>query len=214
MIVHNGVLSTINAEITSGYDGGRWDGSGIISSAAIGSFETTLGVISNDINGQIFTHSFTGQPAVISDILVRYTYYGDADLSGAVTAADYLQIDNAFDADQAYYEQNPGGNAPPLTGWYNGDFNYDGFINGDDYTLIDNAYNSQGSVSFEAVPASQIASNTAQIAGASKASTVAVSSSKEVRQFAVMVANPTTGDNIDSQELKKRRAGVWEMLES
>jgi hypothetical protein len=29
-----------------------------------------------------------------------------------------------------------------------------------------------------------------------------------------MVANPTTGDNIDSQELKKRRAGVWEMLES
>ena len=104
MIVHNGVLSTIDAEITSGYDGGRWDGSGIISSSGIGSFETTLGVISNDVNGRIFTANFTGQPAVISDILVRYTYYGDADLSGAVTAADYLQIDNAFDADQAGFQ--------------------------------------------------------------------------------------------------------------
>ena len=94
------------------------------------------------------------------------------------------------------------------------DFNYDGFINGDDYTLIDNAYNSQGSVSFEAVPASQIATNTAQIASKSPASAVAVSDNKEVRQFAAAVANPLTDDNTDAQELKKRRPSAWEMLES
>jgi hypothetical protein len=53
----------------------------------------------------------------------------------------------------------------------------------------------------------------AQIAGASKASTVAVSGSKEVRQFAVTVANPITTDSINAQELKKRRTSAWEMLE-
>lgn len=99
-----------------------------------------------------------------------------------------------------------------LSGWSNGDFNYDGVINGDDYTLIDNAYNSQGSVSFEAVPASQIATNTAQIASASRASTFAVPGSKEVWQF-VVVANPSATDNTDTQELKKRRLSAWEMLE-
>ena len=43
---------------------------------------------------------------------MKYTYYGDANLDGAVDGADYQQIDNGF-----------GGG---LTGWSNGDFNYDG----------------------------------------------------------------------------------------
>jgi hypothetical protein len=35
-----------------------------------------------------------------------------------------------------------------------------------------------------------------------------------VRQFVAVVANPLTGDNTDTQELKKRRLGVWEMLKA
>ena len=93
-----------------------------------------------------------------TDVLMKYTYAGDADLSGTVTATDYMLIDNGF---------NSGGT---LTGWRNGDFNYDGVINGDDYTLIDNAFNTQGTTSFAGIsagPAEMIASNTDQIAGAS-----------------------------------------------
>ncbi len=91
-------------------------------------------------------------------MLVKYTYAGDADLSGTVNASDYIQIDTGFAS---------GGT---LKGWYNGDFNYDGTINGDDYTLIDNAFNTQGTTSFAGIsagPAEMIASNTDQIAGAS-----------------------------------------------
>ena len=64
-----------------------------------------------------------------TDILVRYTYYGDADLNGTVNATDYTLVDNGF---------NMG-----LTGWVHGDFNYDQLVNGDDYSLMDNAFNTQ-----------------------------------------------------------------------
>jgi hypothetical protein len=74
-----------------------------------------------------------------TDVLIKFTYYGDTNLDGSVTAQDYLAIDNAF----SYNAANP---TTPLTGWNNGDFNYDGVINGDDYTLIDNAFNSQSTV--------------------------------------------------------------------
>jgi hypothetical protein len=65
-----------------------------------------------------------------TDVLVKYTYYGDTDLNGGVDGSDYTRIDNGF--------------LNHLTGWSNGDLNYDGIINGSDYTLIDNAYNMQG----------------------------------------------------------------------
>jgi hypothetical protein len=60
-------------------------------------------------------------------VLVKYTYYGDANLDGIVNGADYQQIDNGF--------------GMHLTGRSNGDFNYDGVVDGSDYSLIDNTYN-------------------------------------------------------------------------
>jgi hypothetical protein len=131
-----------------------------------------LAAVINDTNqsGTLSTtplmSTFDGVPVADGDILVKYTYYGDATLTGSVTAADYLQIDNAYSYNQAHP-------STPLTGWYNGDFNYDGVINGDDYSLIDNAYNSQGSASFAGVsagPANMIAGDTDQIAPAAVAS--------------------------------------------
>jgi PEP-CTERM motif len=111
------------------------------------------------VSGSPFNHgltTFDGQAVNDGDVLVKYTYYGDALLNGNVSAGDYVQIDNGFNMH--------------LTGWYNGDFNYDSVINGDDYALIDNAYNTQGSVSFAGIsagPADMVASNTSQIAGES-----------------------------------------------
>jgi fibronectin-binding autotransporter adhesin len=164
---------------------GAWTGTGasgafIESSAAAASPSTmALAIVINDTN-QSGSGSLSGVPLVAAaspfnsgkttfdgqtvadgDVLVKYTYYGDALLTGRVIAADYIQIDNGFNS------------AGALKGWYNGDFNYDGVINGDDYTLIDNAFNTQGSVSFAGVsagPAEMIAGNTDQIAGASSSS--------------------------------------------
>jgi autotransporter-associated beta strand protein len=130
------VLATVTNQTRQGFDGGTWNGAGgIVSSTAAGSGQhlTALGVIQNNQSGiALFTasHQFEGITPGVADILTKFTYYGDANLSGNVDGSDYSLIDNG------YLEH--------LTGWYNGDFNYDGVVNGSDYTLIDNAFNSQG----------------------------------------------------------------------
>jgi hypothetical protein len=62
-------------------------------------------------------------------VLVKFTYFGDADLSGSIDATDYSLIDNGY-----IYQ---------LSGWINGDFDYSGSIDATDYALIDNAYVNQ-----------------------------------------------------------------------
>jgi hypothetical protein len=113
----------------------------------------SLGVMSNTAsNGQAIHATFDGASVLASTVFVKYSYYGDADLSGQVDGSDYSRIDNGF--------------LNHLTGWSNGDFNYDGIINGSDYTLIDNAFNRQGAalpsvmVAPQATAAAQIASTT------------------------------------------------------
>jgi autotransporter-associated beta strand protein len=167
LVVQSGSLSAITAAVKQGYNGGGWNGSaGITSSAAAAatSHLLALGVIQNS-NDQTTTGSvlyggtfpaFDGATAsAATDVLVKFTYYGDANLDGQVDGSDYTLIDNGFHNH--------------LTGWYNGDFNYDGVVDGSDYTLIDNAFNTQG-----AVIASQFAGvsalSTAQLAGNSGSS--------------------------------------------
>ena len=59
-------------------------------------------------------------------MLVRYTYYGDTDLSGAVTLDDHTLFTNGY--------QNNGST------WIRGDLDYSGFVTLDDYTLFLKAY--------------------------------------------------------------------------
>ena len=144
LIGYRGSLSQITNQVKSGYASGTWQGNGITSSAAAADTThlTALGVIQNTVDGvttngaQLYS-TFDGVSVYSNDVLVGYTYYGDANLDGQVDGSDYSRIDNA-----ALNNQNSSNT--PLTGWYNGDFNYDGVIDGSDYTLIDNAYNSQG----------------------------------------------------------------------
>jgi autotransporter-associated beta strand protein len=166
MVVRGGSLTTINNQAAYGFNGGTWNNAdGIVSSAAAADSThlTALGVIQNDNgtgSGTALYNTFDGQPVVDSDILVKYTYYGDTDLNGEVDGSDYSRIDYA-------YENNQNSSNTQLTGWFNGDFNYDGVIDGSDYTLLDNAFNSQG-----AIISAEIASPTAQIAGGLGASAV------------------------------------------
>jgi autotransporter-associated beta strand protein len=144
----NSSEGAITTQVAAAYNHGNWNGSaaGIITSsvaAADTSHLTAIG-ISTGIN------SFEGATVNPTDVLIKYTYYGDATLDGSVTSADYTLIDNGF--------------LSHATGWQNGDFNYDNVVNGSDYTLIDNAFNTQG-----ALIASQIASPTAQVAGGASA---------------------------------------------
>jgi hypothetical protein len=135
LVVQGGDLSTISSMLTSGFAGGYWNGAGIKSSAAANDphFLTALGVLANTADGvNPIYQTFDGYNAGPSDILVKYTYYGDADLSGTVNGADYQKIDVGF-------------NTSGATHWSDGNFNYDPAVNGTDYSLIDNAFNQQGS---------------------------------------------------------------------
>lgn len=92
---------------------------------------------------------FDNYNAYPTDILIKYTYYGDANLDGQVDGTDYSRIDNGY--------------LSHSTGWLNGDFNYDNTIDGSDYTLIDNAFNTQG---VNLTSSAEVAVPTVQIAGA------------------------------------------------
>ncbi len=130
----NGSIYTgVAGLIASGYAGdGSWSGSGIVTSqsAAIApNALTSVGVASAGAAGRA-GGAFGGFPVAAGDVLVTYTYTGDANLDGVINGDDYFQIDSAF--------------PEHLTGWINGDFNYDGVINGDDYFFIDSNFRAQG----------------------------------------------------------------------
>jgi hypothetical protein len=67
---------------------------------------------------------FGGVSVASGDVLVMYTYMGDANLDGFISGDDYTTID--------FNTATPG-----AAGYGNGDFNYDGIISGDDYAAID-----------------------------------------------------------------------------
>jgi hypothetical protein len=123
---------TIEALVQRARNNGAWDKPGITSTTARNDAANNmnLGVISGaeytSVGG---TGTFAGRPYADSDTLVKYTSNGDTNLSGSITADDYLRTDIGLDTRR--------------TGWVNGDFNYSGSVDFQDYVLIDIAYNLQ-----------------------------------------------------------------------
>ena len=90
-----------------------------------------------NLTGPLYT-TFDGEAVGVNDVLVKYTWFGDADLNGQVNSNDYFQIDTGF--------------LTGLSGWLNGDFDYDGAITSNDYFLIDRSFLGQGSPILSAPP--------------------------------------------------------------
>jgi T5SS/PEP-CTERM-associated repeat protein len=125
MIPYTGTspLATIRGDIASGYDKGKWDGVGIVSSTAQSNthHSTSLGIAEASVvlgisGSQIGI--WDEQEVTATTVLVMYTWYGDANLDGVVNATDLAMIKSNG------------------TIWSNGDFNYDGVVNADDYALF------------------------------------------------------------------------------
>ena len=113
-----------------------WNGNGIMSSVAAGDANllTAVGVIDNTdplVGGRT---TFEGQEVDASSILLKYTYWGDANFDGRINFDDYDISD--------YYYWFP---APAAQmGWWTGDFDMDGDVDFDDYDKMDYAYWFQG----------------------------------------------------------------------
>jgi len=135
-------FADVAAWLAAGFGGGPagyWDGPGIQSSAAAAHPQrlAALGVIDNSdpdpkVGGLA---DLEGEPVSLESVLVRYTWWGDANLDGIVDSNDYDMIDTNW----ILWTQE--GRVP--TGgfrWAVGDFNYDGVIDSNDYDKIDNAW--------------------------------------------------------------------------
>jgi fibronectin-binding autotransporter adhesin len=164
LIIHNTSLGAVTAMLHNGYNGGQWNGStgiGSTTAATDSTHLTALGVILNNVDGSTPLYGegdtygdFIGLSPAATDVLVKYTYYGDTNLDGVVDGSDYSRIDAA-------YLNNLNSSNASLTGWFNGDFNYDGVVDGSDYTLIDNAFNQQGASLASAVATAQVGGSSA-----------------------------------------------------
>jgi hypothetical protein len=123
----------ISKLVQSGRNGGQWNGDGIITTSLSGAADKlhSIGVATADQIGKV-GQTFGGITLTSGDVLVMYTYGGDANLDGKINIDDYGLIDSHV------------GQSGTAFGWHNGDFNYDGKINIDDYGIIDSNIGAQG----------------------------------------------------------------------
>ena len=179
----------------------NWDGPGITSASARTSNVATgfdlvgLGVIRNSdldvttgIPGSSYT-SFGGVPVTADDVLLKYTYIGDANLNGVVSFDDYVGMDNAFF------------DLIPNLGWATGDVTFDNAINFDDYSKVDQAFFFQGA---------PLASGAASMSPVPLQAGVAAGDSDSVDVFVPVFAPIAigVGNNVDNTH----RDAVWEDL--
>ncbi|MBC8107571.1 MAG: hypothetical protein H7Z14_13350 [Anaerolineae bacterium] len=127
-------LAVIQSLINAARANGTWTGSGLTSSTARTSNpkNRTLGAIEASSFKSIYgvNAPFAGESIDTTAVLVKFTYYGDADFNGVVDFDDYSRIDAGFNNNR--------------TGWMNGDVDGNGIVDFDDYSLIDQAFNTQG----------------------------------------------------------------------
>jgi hypothetical protein len=106
-------IASIGAWIASGYNGGRWNGNGIVSSdARNNSLSYGIGYADS---------ADPGNPAGLPSgtIEIAYTLLGDADLNRVVNGVDFGILAANFNK--------------AVSRWDEGDFNYDNVVNGIDF---------------------------------------------------------------------------------
>jgi autotransporter-associated beta strand protein len=155
LVIHNGNVTTTLAQLRSGLNssGALWTGAGITSStaAANGAANSNatvfaVGAIKNIDKNNAFIYSTWPAPPspdpgatglTTTDVLVKYTYFGDADLNGVVdNTTDYDLWSNGF--------TNAG--LAATNGWLYGDFDFSGIVdNTTDYDLWSTGFAHQGS---------------------------------------------------------------------
>jgi hypothetical protein len=116
---------TIRSAISRGYNGGSWTGTGLTSTAARNDplKKTALGyaVVSDVLQDVGGVYTYNGQTVTATSTIVKYTYYGDADINGQVDIADLGRL--------ASHWQTAGV-------WSEGDFDYDGSVGVNDLGML------------------------------------------------------------------------------
>ena len=121
-------LLAIRSQLITGYATGNWNGPGIDSTSASNdsSHASALGYGEASTLGITTFAGHTLSDA--TDVLVRYTLSGDANLDGVVNALDFNALATHF-------------GEPGTTIWTDGDFNYDGQVSTMDFISLSQNFN-------------------------------------------------------------------------
>jgi hypothetical protein len=131
LILPNDTAAAVQVMLAAGFNQGHWNGGGGINSSSAGADATGLTALGCADNAILNRTVFAGVSGLDgTEILVKYTYYGDADLNGATTLDDFTLFLNGY--------QNSG------TTWVQGDYDYSGLVTLDDFTLFLAGYQQQG----------------------------------------------------------------------
>ncbi|HEY7088119.1 MAG TPA: VCBS repeat-containing protein [Tepidisphaeraceae bacterium] len=122
--------SVIRGYLTSGRNGGTWNGPGLASSSATAAPRRALGYADNTSFATPRT-SFAGQSVDATSILIKYTYVGDADLDGDTDGVDIGSWAINFTGELS-------GTGSSV--WSRGDWDYDGDVDGVDAGLWATAF--------------------------------------------------------------------------
>jgi hypothetical protein len=108
-----GIDALIRTYLLAGYNGGNWNGPGIMTSAPTG---TKYGIGYADGADSGISGATSGQ------LEVKYTLYGDTNLDGTTNSVDFGNLAANFGKSGKVWDQ--------------GDFNYDGTVNSVDFGLL------------------------------------------------------------------------------
>ena len=116
-------LASVQALLRTGYNAGAWTGPGIRSSTAAAGTSTALGYAEATDLFTTFPATFQGASVDNTSILIRHTFYGDANLDGAVTLADFNRYAGNFGLTSG-------------ARWSQGDFLYNGNVFLEDFNRL------------------------------------------------------------------------------
>jgi hypothetical protein len=125
-------VSAVPNQNHRGYKRGNCTGPGGFTRATAAADPAHVTGVGYGSNAELNKTSFEGVTGLASaDVLVKFTYYGDSDLSGATTLDDFTLFLNGY--------QNSG------SLWSRGDYDFSGLVTLDDFTLFLKGYQQQGS---------------------------------------------------------------------
>jgi autotransporter-associated beta strand protein len=120
MVLKSTTAPQVRTLIQGAYNAGHWDGpNGLTSLTAAAGTSTGIGFADNAV---LALTSFKGVDVGPTDVLVTYTYYGDADLDGDVDGNDVGRWATNF----------TGSGGSTTKTWVEGDWDYDGDVDGND----------------------------------------------------------------------------------
>jgi hypothetical protein len=123
MIIRGSTVTAAANLLQLGFNGGNWNGAGGITSGNAASDPNDLTALGYASNADLGLTSFGGVTGLTpADVLVKYTYYGDANLDGQVDIGDLGLLAGAW--------QQSG------KGWFDGDFTYNNTVDIGDLGLL------------------------------------------------------------------------------